>query len=666
MSRLNPDQQRAARHVATPLLVLAGAGSGKTRVIIHKIEHLIREQHVSAEQLVAITFTNKAAREMKQRLQAALGKDTAQTVHISTFHALGMRILRRDYKSLDYRSGFTLFSPDDSAALVKELHLKHVGPDLSQTESMRHMLSRWKNALVDPLVAMQQADNPLAMGAAKIYGEYEHYLHACNAFDLDDLIYKPTLLFRHNPEILARWQDDIRYVLVDEYQDTNHSQYELIRLLCQQHGGLTVVGDDDQSIYAWRGAAPENMQQLQLDFPALEVIKLEQNYRSSGNILKAANQLIANNSHLYDKQLWSSLGPGDSLRVLACRNTEHEAERVVSDILHRHFQKQGNYRDFAILYRGNHQARIFEEALREHQLPYRISGGRSFFDCTEVKDVLAYLRLIINPDDNSAFLRIINTPRREIGAGTLDKITRHASTIGSSLLAACLDTELLQAIGTRGGKKLHEFAAWMERMQKLADSETPDKVLHSLLSDIDYHDWLTTISKDTAEADRRRDNLQSLVDWIERMSRLKQSSDLNDHVTNIILQGILDNQDNDQDANAVSLMTLHAAKGLEFDHVYLVGMEEDLLPHRNSLAAGDIEEERRLAYVGITRAKRTLSMCYAMKRKRQGEMLDCEPSRFLNELPSDILDWDSGKVACEEQRQSRGEAYLSSLRDMLS
>jgi ATP-dependent DNA helicase Rep len=476
----------------------------------------------------------------------------------------------------------------------------------------------------------------------------------------------PVLLFREHPEIMERWQNRIRYLLVDEYQDTNATQYELVQQLVGVRGNLTVVGDDDQSIYAWRGAQPENLAQLQQDFPQLQIIKLEQNYRSTGRILKAANQLIANNPHVFEKQLWSELGFGDPIRILRTRNEEQEAEQIVSELIHHRFVQRSRYCEYAILYRGNHQSRLFERVLREHDVPYYLSGGMSFFAYAEIKDIMAYLRLLTNPDDDNAFLRIVNTPRREIGPGSVEKLANYATARGHSLFASCMELGLAQHLGARPLAQLQRFAEWILELQHLADNGETFSVARRLVADIDYERWLLDNSREEADAIRRMDNVNELLGWLERLAKSNPEADLSELVAKLTLLDTLDREEEDR-SDRVHLMTLHAAKGLEFPHVYLVGVEEELLPHRSSIEEDSIEEERRLAYVGITRAQKNLTLSFTSKRKRYGEVIDCQPSRFIDELPADDLQWaGEGVEVCKQERQQRGQAHLANLKSLLA
>jgi ATP-dependent DNA helicase Rep len=673
VTKLNARQKEAVHFIDGPLLVLAGAGSGKTSVITRKIAWLIQECGIQPTRIAAVTFTNKAAREMKTRVAALLKGADAKGLAISTFHTLGLTILRKELAASGYKPGFSIHDSEDSLNLIRESLRGNKGVT---PESVQWQISAWKNALLGPEQAASGSDgNMLLATSARVYAEYQRSLKAFNALDFDDLILQPVHLLRGHPEVRARWQQQVRYLLVDEYQDTNAGQYELVKLLVGDGGALTVVGDDDQSVYAWRGARPENLHQLKDDYTNLKVIKLEQNYRCSGRILKAANQLIANNPHLFEKRLWSELGFGDPVKVLACRDDEHEAERVVSELMHHKFLHNTDHRDYAILYRGNHQARQFERVLREQRIPYYLSGGLSFFERTEVRDIMAYLKLLANPDNDSAFLRVVNTPRREIGAATLEKLSAYAQGRRLSLFAASFELGLAQHLSDRQLASLKRFCVWLSDLADRARDEEPATVLRSLLADIAYDAWLKETCDNLEAAEKRMENVLELTGWLTRLAKQEQDdepSTFAELVARLSLIGMLDNEDDENQSDQVSLMTLHAAKGLEFPHVFIVGMEEGLLPHRSSIEAGDanadsaIEEERRLAYVGITRAKKTLAFTYAKQRKRYGEVVQCEPSRFLNELPADDLQWEGkGSSVNPEQKQERGAAHVAHLRNLL-
>ncbi|UCE89853.1 MAG: DNA helicase Rep [Pseudomonadota bacterium] len=667
---LNPHQRDAVRYVDGPLLVLAGAGSGKTRVITRKVAYLIRECGIAPQHIAAVTFTNKASREMRSRVANLLNGQDSKGLRSCTFHTLGLDIIRRELKLLGYKSGFSIYDQQDSIGLLKELMRKAFGDHGNQAEQMLWRISRWKSAFVTPAQALAGelgTMDPHTAAAARLYDEYTRHLKTYNAVDFDDLIYLPVALFREHPEVLERWQNRVRYLLVDEYQDTNGAQYELVRLLTGIRGMLTVVGDDDQSIYAWRGAQPENLAQLKDDFANLRIIKLEQNYRSAGRILKAANRLIANNPHVFTKALWSELGYGDPIRVIRARDDEAEAQEVVAQLLHHKFTQRTAFRDYAILYRGNHQSRPFERVLREHDIPYHLSGGMSFFAYSEIKDIMAYLRLLSNPDDDNAFLRVANTPRREIGPSTVEKLARYAAGRNVSLFAASLELGVEAQLSTRATERLRNFAEFLVRMSDRAQREDPVSVARDMIDAIDYERYLYDTSNDEQAAQRRVGNVNELLEWLRRLAA-QQGADatIGELVERLTLLDILERDDEEDKGDRVNLMTLHAAKGLEFPHVYLAGMEEQLLPHRTSVEENNVEEERRLAYVGVTRAQKTLTLTLATQRKRFGEVIDCEPSRFLNELPEEDLSWEGQGIERDPaERQERGQAHLANLRGIL-
>jgi len=662
---LNRPQRRAVECLDRPCLVLAGAGSGKTGVITRKVAWLIGKGY-APRSIYAVTFTNKAAREMKQRVARLLGGKAASGFRISTFHSLGQCILLRESHRLGYRRGFSIMDARDVETCLSELaHRDQQDAEFSRQCS--YQISRWKNDFIDPETALELADTPLQQIQARIYHDYRQQLLACNAMDFDDLIMLPVILFRNHPEVLNQWQDRIRYLLVDEYQDTNTSQYELIRLVCGLRQKLTVVGDDDQSIYAWRGARPENLRRLQQDFPALEVVKLEQNYRSSNRILGAANRLIANNGHIYEKKLWSAAGPGDPIRVFPCKNAEDEAGRIAVDILSRRFQENMPCSEFAILYRSNFQSRNYEKALRDNSLPYRVTGGNAFFERREIKDLLAYLRLLNNPDDDAALLRIVNVPRREIGAATIRTLAEYAAGRRRSLDAASRELGLLESLGNRARVRLQGFAGLIAELRLSADSEDAMSLCRRVISSLDYADWLEQTSGSRKQAEAAMENVTELVSWIGNLQKDREDPSLAGILPHLSLMSILENDADRDQQDAVQLMTIHAAKGLEFDHVYLVGFEEDSLPHHQCQDDESIEEERRLAYVGITRAARSLTLSYAKSRHRFGERQQCEASRFLYELPEEDLEGaeHTASKLSEEEKHQRGLDALADLKTLL-
>ncbi len=671
MKGLNSEQQSAVKQIDCPLLVLAGAGSGKTRVITEKIGYLVR-QGLPARNIAALTFTNKAAREMQSRVSKLLHGTQSHGLRVSTFHSLGLDILRKEHKALGYKAAITLFDEHDKITVLKSLLTQQIGDyDTKQIEQFAAKIGQWKNAFVTPEQAIGFETLPLNLEMAQIYTDYSRCLHAYNAVDFDDLILKPVLLFQANPDVLTKWQNRIRYLLVDEYQDTNLTQYQLVKLLVGALAKFTVVGDDDQSIYAWRGAQPENLAQLQHDFPRLEVIKLEQNYRSTGRILKVANHLIANNPHAFEKRLWSKLEHGEPLRVLAHKNEEIEASQVVSEIMHHKLMNGSGYKDYAILYRGNHQSRLIEQVLRERNVPYFISGGTSFFAYAEVKDVLSYLRLLANHDDDAAFLRIVNTPRREIGAATLEKLGAYARERHVSLFSACNEIGLSSQLTEAPRQRLQQFHDWIvQRATQLNSADNKIELANELLEQISYTAYLREDSNNREAAERRMKNVQDLLAWLQRLVE-KNTADgvefsLTDLVAKVMLLDILERNREDEVNDEISLMTLHAAKGLEFPHVFLIGVEEKILPHQNSIDNDSIEEERRLAYVGITRAQRTCTLSYCTHRKQRGIYEECEPSRFLNELPEEDLHWATRKALPEEVKQNNKRSFFAGAKNLLS
>ena len=666
--KLNHQQQQAVEYINGACLVLAGAGSGKTRVIINKIAHLISQCGYLPKQIAAVTFTNKAAREMRERVAHSIGKEQSKGLIISTFHTLGFEILKREHKLLGFKSGMTLFDEHDQLALLKHLLPENVAEDKDLLKALISTISNWKNDLLSPEMAVHHCKSERDRVFSHFYQLYQNQLKAYNALDFDDLIMLSVLLFRQFPEALARWQQKIRYLLVDEYQDTNTSQYELITLLVASHKNFTVVGDDDQSIYSWRGAKPENMQRLREDFD-LKVIKLEQNYRSSQRILHCANILIDNNEHIFDKRIFSELGEGEKLNVIEAKNEEHEAERIVGEIIAHRFSKKTKYKDYAILYRGNHQSRLLEKLLMQNRIPYKISGGTSFFSRTEIKDMMAYLRLVVNQDDDAAFLRIVNTPKREIGAATLEKLGLLANEKQVSLFEAIFDFELIHRLTPKPYQALQDFARWIVEIADQAERADPIEAIKDLLAKIQYEAYLyeTAVSPKAAEMQSR--NVQTLFEWVQSMlegNEIEEPMNLVQVVNRLTLRDMLERGEDDDEADQVQLMTLHASKGLEFPHVFLIGMEEGILPHQTSLDEDNVEEERRLAYVGITRAQQTLTFSLCKERRQYGEITKPEPSRFLLELPQDDLVWENEKPQMtEEQKVEKTSANIANLMAML-
>ncbi|ELV8648747.1 DNA helicase Rep [Vibrio fluvialis] len=667
--KLNPRQDEAVKYVSGPCLVLAGAGSGKTRVITNKIAYLVQQCGYKARNIAAVTFTNKAAREMKERVGQTLGKAESRGLMVSTFHTLGLNIIRREYKQLGLKAGFSLFDDQDQLALLKELTEKQLDGDKDLLRQLTSTISNWKNDMLSPDQAKAQALGEQQQLFAFCYEMYQKQMQAYNALDFDDLILMPVLLLRANEEVRQRWRNRIRYLLVDEYQDTNSSQYELVKLLVGERGRLTVVGDDDQSIYSWRGAKPQNLVLLGQDFPNLRLIKLEQNYRSTSRILRAANILIANNPHVYDKSLFSEIPDGEKLKVILANNEDHEAEKVTAEIIAHKFLNRTEYRDYAILYRGNHQSRLIEKSLMQNRVPYKLSGGTSFFARAEIKDIMAYLRVLVNPDDDNAFLRIVNTPRREIGPATLEKLGSYANMRGKSLFECSFELGLEQHLSGRGLENLRRFTQWLVAIADNAERGNTVDAVRSLVRDINYEDWLYETSSSAKAAEMRMKNVSDLYSWIvsdlEGDNYDQEEKTLKEVVQRLTLRDMMGRGEEDDDSDAVQLMTLHASKGLEFPYVYLIGAEEGILPHQTSIDEDNVEEERRLMYVGITRAQRELTFIMCKERRQFGELLKPTQSRFLDELPYDDVEWEiKKKPLSQEERMAKGQAHIANIRAM--
>ena len=659
-SGLNLAQQQAVNYLQGPCLVLAGAGSGKTRVITHKIARLI-QTGLEPERIAAITFTNKAAAEMRERARSLIGKHASQVL-ICTFHALGVRMMREDGALLGLKPQFSILDSDDVVSLLKDAGGT---TDAATAREWQWTISRWKNMGLTAAQAEALAADDNERITARIMARYEERLSAFQSVDFDDLISLPMKLLRDHEEARQRWQARIGHVLVDEYQDTNAIQYELMKLLVghphRPDARFTAVGDDDQSIYGWRGATLDNLRQLPVDFPQLQLIKLEQNYRSTSAILRAANNVIQPNPKLFPKTLFSELGEGEPVRVVDADNEEHEAERVVARIqsLRGGTTVEGSgalreWKDFAVLYRANHQARILEQAFRKANIPYKVSGGQSFFDRAEIRDLCAWLRLIVNNEDDPAFVRAVTTPKRGIGHQTLQCLGQFASQYKLSLFEALFSNSLGSVLSTRAIGSLHEFGRYVNdlefRARHTTGAEDAQRWLSDWLKDIDYEKHLYDSEDNAKLAAARWTNVLEFCDWMAKRcggqiedtaGTLMESEKktLLEVVQTISLLSTLNEREQDQ--NVVTLSTLHAAKGLEWPHVMLIGVAEGLLPFRleeegsdsaNESILARLQEERRLMYVGITRAQRTLAVSWSRKRKKGREMISAQPSRFIGEM----------------------------------
>ena len=655
MYQLNPEQQKAVRAITGPCLVLAGAGSGKTRVITEKIAYLLEKQFFEAKHIAAVTFTNKAANEMRERIRKRFkGQNTSHAFKINqlticTFHALGMLILRAEAEAIGLKPRFSIFDANDCLSLIQE---QLNASDLPLAQRIQHQISLWKNSGIAPEMAQAKVNSPEEQQAALIYHHYNTTLLAYQAIDFDDLIRLPVLLFSQNSHILLKWQNRLKYFLIDEYQDTNVCQYELLKLLAGnshlRRAAFTAVGDDDQAIYGWRGATLENLKRLQTDFSNLEIIKLEQNYRSTVHILTAANHVIAHNPKLFEKKLWSEHGLGDPISITCMNDEEHEAESVVFQLSSAKFEKRAQFRDFAILYRSNHQARAFEQILRRERIPYVLSGGQSFFEKAEIKDICAYLRLIANEEDDPAFVRAITTPRRGIGAATLSALGIFAGQYKLSLFSSCDLAALEEKVGARALETLCAFCFAIRKLRDQAQTLSAEFVLNELIKQIGYESYLYD-SFEARQAQSKWQNVSDFLNWLKQRGTKKNElahtgfdnadgladpgKNLFELIQSVTLLSMLENREHDPDA--VRLSTLHAAKGLEYPHVFLVGTEEKMLPYQRPEQADNdvnVEEERRLMYVGITRAQRSLKISWCKRRKRSGEQQVCEPSRFIAEM----------------------------------
>ena len=651
---LNPPQQEAIRYLDGPCLVLAGAGSGKTRVITHKIAHLVERCEMSPRNIAAITFTNKAAKEMQTRVGQLLGVKASKGLTVCTFHALGVQIVRQEAQHCGLKPQFSILDASDTVDIVAEL----AQTDKAHAKTLQWTISAWKSALVDPVAAVQLVQDEHTEEAARCYAEYQRTLRAYQAVDFDDLVNLPVWLFEHHEAVLARWRGKLRYLLVDEYQDTNRAQYLLLRHLAGERGAFTAVGDDDQAIYAWRGADVENLRLLQQDYAQLKVIKLEQNYRSTALILNAANTLIAHNTKLFEKRLWSEYANGEPIRIKTCITPEFEAEWISTHILAHKFERRTRFSDYAILYRGNHQARLLEQYLRSHNIPYAISGGQSFFERSEIKDVLAYLRLMLNPDDDLAFIRAVTTLRRGVGANTLEALGRYAGEHHISLFSASQTPAALSGISTQALKALQAFVAFLKKLTDQATREPAKDVLAQLLEITGMEAWFYQ-HLEAREAENKWRNVLDFTQWLGRKGESDEKNIL-ELTQTVALISMLDKEDPDFDG--VQLATLHASKGLEFKHVFLVGVEEGLLPHQNSLNEDKIEEERRLMYVGITRAERSLTLTWCERRKQAGQLQTCEISRFVSEMGMVL---DSSAKDDKPVEKAEGKARFAQLRAML-
>lgn len=644
---LNEEQKKAVLHVDGPLLILAGAGSGKTRVLTNRIAYLIQEKGVHPSNILAITFTNKAAREMRERIDNLIG-DVSDDIWVSTFHSMCVRILRRDIEKIDYDRSFVIFDYTDQQTVIKDclkelnLNEKNYAP-----KSVLEMIGRAKDDLIDPdtFSRVYAADYRMS-NIAKIYGLYQKKLKQNNALDFDDIIMLTIKLFSKHPDVLEYYQRKFKYILVDEYQDTNTAQYILISKLSQKSKNLCVVGDDDQSIYGWRGANISNILDFEKEFRDCKIIKLEQNYRSTQTILDAANSVIKNNLGRKNKSLWTENKGGDKIKHYLCANEHEEAYFVASEIKRLSAVKDMQYKDFAILYRINAMSRVLEERLMKEGIPYKIFGGLKFYDRKEIKDLLAYLRLIQNPSDNISLKRCINEPKRGIGTATIDTAERIANSKGVSIFSIISSASEIPELA-RAASKLEGFVAMISRLRVLKDAMKVSELIQEVIEQSGIQKSYE--QEDTLEAKARIENIKELISVALEFEKNNEGQSLEDFLANVSLVADIDNMDEDSDC--VVLMTLHSAKGLEFPVVFMVGMEEGIFPGYRSMAdESELEEERRLCYVGITRAKQNLYLTNTFTRTLFGNTTYNKASRFLKEIPAELIESNEKK----EREDSRG------------
>lgn len=629
---LNSQQRKAVTHPAGPLLVLAGAGSGKTRVLTYRIAYLIKNQAVNPRNIIAITFTNKAAQEMKERLQQLL--PSVNDILVSTFHSACVRFLRFDIDKLGYNRNFIIFDTQDSQALIKEcLQALNIDEKKFAPAAVLNYISRAKDRLLEPSKCLDNAKDIREKTMATLYELYQRRLKEHNALDFDDIIVKTVQLFKEFPAVLSYYQKRFLHILVDEYQDTNLAQYELVRMMAAKHRNLCVVGDDDQSIYAFRGADIRNILEFEQDFPDATVIRLEQNYRSTKTILNAANDVIDNNFARKKKRLWTDNGEGEKINLVTLEDEGQEAYFIAQEINNRIFRDNLNYKDFAVLYRTNAQSRVLEEAMVRMRLPYKIIGGLRFYQRKEIKDILAYLRVIANPSDDVSLLRIINVPKRGIGTTTVDRLKAAAEERNQSIFDIIMDGKGL-SISSGTLNKLQAFLLMMQDFRDVADTMSVSELINYVLEQTGYMDKL--ISENTNEALSRAENLREMIGAAMDFEQKMPDGTLEDFLTELAL--VSDVDDLDEDSDAVVLMTLHNAKGLEFTIVFMAGMDEGIFPHSRSLLDEDqLEEERRLCYVGMTRAKKKLYMTRAWQRSLYGNTSYYAASRFLNEISDEYI-----------------------------
>jgi superfamily I DNA/RNA helicase len=673
IAKLNPEQRTAVLHTEGPLLLLAGAGSGKTRVITMRIAYLLREKKIGPEHILAVTFTNKASREMLQRVIGLVGRERCGGIVISTFHALGMRILRSGIERFGYKKNFSIYTGADQERLLRDLIRATDSKGTSLVSQVLWCISSAKNRLVAPRNFKPRHHDPVSALTARIYPLYQRSLRACNAVDFDDILMLSAQLLVEHADLLSLWRKQFLYVMVDEYQDTNFAQYQLLRLLCDEHRNLCVVGDDDQSIYGWRGAAPENILDFERDYKGARVIKLEQNYRSTCNILAAANAVISHNLRPHPKKLWSAAGAGSGVELLSCHDDEEEAKLVVQRIMTRRTETGDPFSSFAILYRTNAQSRPFEEQLRYENIPYVLIGGQQFFDRKEVKDALAYLRVITNPQDEVNLLRILNYPKRGIGDSSAHALIETSARLHKPIWEILRHPQALSHLGEKPLAAMHNFTALIVNFRhRFRTTRNAANTFRELIDAIGMEEDVWRSAENVEQGKRRLENLAEAVSAFAAYESRESQPTLAGFLEKVSLldadEPNREEKENKLRRDAVVLMSLHASKGLEFPHVFLAGLEEETLPHCTADGeTADLAEERRLLYVGITRAQKSLTLLHARHRKKYGKLRPRQPSRFLSEIPQELLlpSAVAAPVQSEAEKDQVANVFFSKLKALL-
>lgn len=658
---LNPPQRAAAEQIHGPVLILAGAGTGKTRVITTRIAGMVYDG-IPPEQILAVTFTNKAAAEMRERVGTMIDPEVAERVTISTFHSLCVRILRTCIERLGYKKSFSIYTQSDQVGLLRRIIVRKIGKDESLDPKLANMLISQAKNTGKPISDMEDSL------ISEVYRTYQRELKLLNAVDFDDLIILAVRGLQENPDIRREWQRRFRYVMVDEFQDTNHLQMDLLKSLVGEEHNICVVGDDDQSIYGWRGADITNILGFEQFYPNPTVIKLEENYRSTNCILRLANSLIRHNLTRRDKTLWSGMGDGEKVRLVAMPDAETEAEWVIGELLDRHRIGRRPYDDMAILFRMNSQSRVMEEKLRENEIPYKLIGGQSFYERREIKDILAYLALFLNHDDDVSLLRVIAAPSRGIGEGTITLATQFSIDHQMSVFTALNDLEFLGCLTTRAQRAIGAFTTFIYRYSDIVHTKSANyaAMTEELIKEISYAEFLKKNCKTPEEVDSRRKNVSELIDGMHSHFE-KSKRGLRGYLDSVALMQDREDAKNEAEGNGVSLITMHAAKGLEFPVCHIIGVEEGILPHSRSIEEGSRDEERRLLYVGITRAKEDLTITWCRSRKRYGDKMPCQPSSFFRELSKEeLIETDHSTLAAAPVDEDYAADYFAKMKEMLS